>query len=125
MPALPQRIIEAWENKEGPIILATVSTEGVPNAIYASCVEMFNNEKLVVADNFFNKTRSNILAGSKGALVFITKEGKSFQVKGTIEYHESGDMFDFMKSWLNPKLPGIAATVINVDEAYSGAEKLL
>ena len=45
--------------------------EGTPNAIYATCVSKFSEDTLVVADNFFNKTRANILAGGKASLLFF------------------------------------------------------
>jgi predicted pyridoxine 5'-phosphate oxidase superfamily flavin-nucleotide-binding protein len=124
MPALPEAVSKAWDKRKGPVVLATVGPEGVPNAIYASCVRKFSDEKLVVADNFFNKTRANILAGSRGSILFITKDGKSFQVKGDIERLTEGEIYDDMKSW-NGDRPGHAAAVLNVADVYSGAEKLL
>jgi len=125
MPALPEAVIKAWENREGPIVLTTVDAECNPNAIYATCVSKFNEDTLVVADNFFNKTKTNILAGSKAALLFITKEGKSYQIKGKIEYHTEGAVFDDMKQWNPAKLPGHAAAALKVEHVFSGAEKLV
>jgi hypothetical protein len=57
--------------------------------------------------------------------LFITKEGKSFQAKGSLEYHSQGELFDFMKTWNPKKHPGHGAAVLNVEEVYSGKEKLL
>lgn len=125
MTKLPEIVSKAWENREGPIVLTTVDTEGNPNAIYATCVRKFSEDTLVVADNFFNKTRGNILAGSKGSLLFITKEGKSYQVKGSIEYHTQGLLFDTMKSWNPDSLPGHAAAALKVEHVYSGGEQLI
>jgi uncharacterized protein len=125
MPALPETVSKAWENREGPIVLATVDIEGNPNLIYATCVSKFNEDTLVVADNFFNKTKANILAGSKAALLFITKEGKSYQIKGRIEYHTEGVIFDNMKQWNPAKHPGHAAAALKVEYVFSGAEKLI
>ena len=125
MPALPEAVSKAWENREGPIVLTTVDAECNPNAIYATCVSKFNEDTLVVADNFFNKTKTNILAGSKAALLFITKEGKSYQIKGKIEYHTEGAVFDDMKQWNPAKLPGHAAAALKVEHVFSGAEKLV
>ena len=124
MGALPQNVREAWENRDGPVILATVSKDGVPNIIYASCVGIFGNDRLVVADNFFNKTRQNLLPGRKGAILFRDKNGKAYQVKGTMEYHKEGNVFENMKTWNPPQHPGHAAAALKVEEAYSGAEKL-
>ena len=121
---LPQAVEQAWEEREGPVVLTTVGQNGIPNAIYATCVGKTDSGQIVIADNYFNKTRANILAGSKGSVLFITKEGKSFQVKGVIEYHKDGEIFDFMKSWNPEKHPGHAAVALRAEEAYSGAKQL-
>lgn len=124
MAALPEEASKAWENREGPVVLITVDQQGNPNAIYATCVSKYDDETLIIADNFFNKTRSNILAGCRAAVLFITKEGKSFQVKGNIEYFTSGEIYDDMKRWNPSRLPGHAAAALKVEQVYSGAEKL-
>jgi hypothetical protein len=122
---LPQTVHQAWEDHEGPIVLTTVDEAGTPNAIYATCVRKVNQDTWVVADNFFNKTRANILSGSKGALLFITKEGKSYQVKGRIEYHTEGQVFDDMKQWNPSKLPGHAAAALVAEQVFSGGEQII
>lgn len=125
MSALPENVSKAWDDRKGPIIFSTVDKNAVPNAIYATCVSKFSEGAIVIADNYFDKTRNNILAGSMGSILFITNEDKAFQVKGTIEYHGEGDVFEDMKTW-NPKQhPGHAAALLKVEEVYSGAEKLL
>ena len=124
MAALPEIVSKAWDERKGPVILATVDAAGMPNAIYATCVKKFSEDKLVIADNFFHKTRANIQAGNKGALLFITSEGKAYQVKGSIEHLTGGEIYDDMKAW-NGDRPGVAATVVNVEEVYAGKEKLL
>jgi predicted pyridoxine 5'-phosphate oxidase superfamily flavin-nucleotide-binding protein len=125
MAVLPEAVSKAWDSHEGPIVLTTVDAEGNPNAIYATCVRKFSEDTLVVADNFFKKTRANILSGSKGSLLFITKEGKSFQVKGRIEYHTEGAVYDDMKQWNSAKLPGHAAAALRVEQVFSGGEQLV
>lgn len=124
MTQLPEAVSQAWEQREGPIVLTTVDREGNPNAIYATCVRKVSDDTLVVADNFFNKTRANILAGSKATLLFITKEGQSYQVKGPIEYHAEGPVFDEMKQWNPAKLPGHAAAALRVERVFRGGEEL-
>ena len=125
MAQLPEEVRAAWEKREGPIVLTTVDEKGLPNSIYATCVSMFDEETLVVADNYFDKTRKNLQAGSKGSLLFITAEGKSYQVKGRMEYHTEGAVFQDMKKWNPEKHPGHAAAALTVEEVYSGAKKLL
>jgi predicted pyridoxine 5'-phosphate oxidase superfamily flavin-nucleotide-binding protein len=125
MTNLPERVSKAWEEKEGPVVFTTVDVNGVPNAIYATCVSKYDGSTILVADNYFDKTRKNIQSGSKGSVLFITADRKSFQLKGTIEYHTEGPLFDNMKGWNPEKHPGHAAAALKVEEAYSGAEKLL
>jgi len=124
MAVLPKIVSKAWEDREGPIILSTVDVNGNPNAIYATCVSKFSEDILVVANNFFSKTLENILSGSKGSILFITKEGTSYQIKGSFEYHEEGVIFDDMKKWNPENLPGHAAAALKVEGVYAGAEKL-
>ena len=121
---LSQEVIQAWEERNGPVVFTTVDGNGVPNSIYATCVGRFDESALVIADNYFDKTRSNIKNGSRGSVLFITKDNKAYQVKGTLEYHTEGALFDFMKSWNPEKHPGHAAAVLLVEEAFSGAKKL-
>ena len=122
--AVPKEVREAWDDRDGPVILATVDSQGVPNIIYATCVNMFGDDRIVVADNYFDKTRQNLLAGGKGALLFMSKKGKAYQVKGTLEYHKSGEVFEHMKTWNPEKHPGHAAAALRIEEVFSGAKKL-
>ena len=116
---------DAWNSHDGPIVLATSDETGVPNAIYATFARLLDNERIVVADNYFHKTRANINRGSKGSVLFLTKEQKSYQAKGSIEYLTAGPIYEDMRQWVDPKHPRIAAAVLSVDEFYSGAEGLI
>ncbi|MBN2442068.1 MAG: pyridoxamine 5'-phosphate oxidase family protein [Spirochaetales bacterium] len=125
MKVLPDLIIKEWNNRKGPIILTTVNKENIPNSIYATCVSLYNSNTICIADNYLNKTKQNILDGSYGVVLFITEENKSYQIKGQIEYIKEGELYDDMKKW-NPKdFPGHAVVALKVEQAYSGAEKLL
>ena len=118
-------LAKAWEDREGPAILATVDAMKMPNVIYVGEIHYVPGEGFIVADNYFHKTRANIKDGTGGAILFLTKERKSFQVKGRLTYHTDGAIFDYMKASHDPKYPGVAATLLRIEEAYSGSEKLL
>ena len=125
MAVFTNEITEAWNNREAATVFTTVSADGISNSIYATCVSKFSDDKLLIADNFFSKTKENLLNGSKFAnLLFITKEGKAYQVKGTVERLTEGPEFDDMKTW-NGERPGHAVAVLHIEEVYSGAEKLV
>ena len=79
----------------------------------------------MIADNYFNKTRANIVAGGKASILFITNDKKAYQLKGRLTYHTSGPVYDDMKKWNMPQHPGLAAVTMEIEEAYSGAERLI
>ncbi len=125
MARIPEAASSAWEEREGPVVMSTVGSEGIPNTIYVSCVQKIADDRIVVADNKLHKTKANIHAGSRASLLYITKEKKAYQIKGSIDYQTEGPIYEDMKNrWLDKKYPGKGAVVISVDEVYSGAEKL-
>ena len=124
MANLLEVVKEQWDNVEGAMVLTTVNADGLPNSVYVACVKKIADDKIVITDNYFDKTRANIASGSKGSLLFITKDRKSFQIKGSFEYLTDGPVFDDMKNWVREDLPKVAAAVLCVEEVYSGAEKL-
>ncbi|NLV24349.1 MAG: pyridoxamine 5'-phosphate oxidase family protein [Deltaproteobacteria bacterium] len=125
MPNLPPSAAQAWENKEKLVIFTTVDSAGTPNSIYVVFVKKYAEDRFVIADNYFSKTRANIHSGSRGALLYITAGRQAYQVKGRINYVTEGEIFNDMKRWNNPAFPGGGAAVLHVEEVYCGAEKLL
>ncbi len=125
MPQLPSDVKDAWEKRNGPAIFTTANEETMPNAIYVTCIGLYDDSTVLIADNYFDKTRHNIQAGSKGSFLFMTEDNKTYQIKGTLSYHASGPLFEHMKSWNPKKHPGHAAAALAVEEVYSGSEKLL
>ena len=125
MKKLPEEVSRAWENMNGPAVFTTISKDGTPNSIYVTCISKYDEGTILVADNYFDKTKKNILSGSPGVILFITDKKKSYQIKGPIEYHTQGEIFEDMKKWNPKKHPGHAAVAIRVEEAFSGAKKLL
>jgi len=125
MPQLPAAVKAAWETRTGPAIFATANAEALPNAIYVTCVALYDESTILIADNYFDKTRRNLEAGSAGSILFMTEEKTTYQVKGRVTRLTSGPLFDHMKTWNPEKHPGHAVAALSVEEVYSGAEKLL
>jgi len=128
MASWRDELTEAWASKIGPAVFATVDPAGEPNVVYVTWVK-WHGAHLLIADNYFDKTRKNILSGSRGALVFLTKKGGAYQVKGALEYHTEGAVYEDMKEWLpDPQRhPGHAAVVLQIEEVYSnfyGAQRI-
>lgn len=124
MNKLPEIVSEAWKNKKKPSVFSTVDKQGVPNSIYVNSVSLFNDEKILVADNYFNKTMKNISSGSIGSILFLTEDNKSYQLKGTISYFTEGELFDDMKNWNPTRLPSHGVAVMEIQEVFYGAQKI-
>ncbi len=125
MKKLPESVSRAWDEREPICVLTTVAPDGTPNTIYVGVVGLFDDSTFFVANNYFQKTKENILSGSKASLLFLTKDRKSFQIKGPIELQDSGPIFEEMKR-INPeKYPGHSAAVLRVEAVFSGAEQLV
>ncbi|NCC65019.1 MAG: pyridoxamine 5'-phosphate oxidase family protein [Spirochaetia bacterium] len=122
---IPKIISEAWKNREKAVVLTTVDKNGMPNSIYATCTDLYQDSEIVVADNYFYKTKQNIESGTLAGILFITKEGKAYQLKGTVSYHTFGPYYDFMKAFNPTQHPGHGALVLHVREVFSGKDSLL
>ena len=125
MATLPQAFLDAWNQSEPRMIFTTVDTNGNPNAVWVLCVKKLDDQRILIANNFFCKTLENIQAGRSGSLLFIAPEREAYQIKGSLEYHTEGPIYDDMKAWLDPKFAGVGAVILNIDAIYYGAEKIL
>lgn len=125
MSALPQAFTDAWGQREARMIFTTVSPSGEPNAVWVLCVNMLDDHRILIANNFFNKTLENIHAGSSGSLLMIAPEREAYQIKGSLEYHTDGTIYTDMKAWLDPKFAGVGAVILNIESIYYGAEKIV
>ena len=124
MSTLPKAFVDAWENREPRMIFTTVDTSGEPNSVWVLCVKMLDDKRILIANNFFCKTLENILNNSRGALLMIAPEREAYQIKGSLEYHTEGGIYDDMKAWLDPKFAGVGAVILNIETIYYGAEKV-
>ena len=125
MKKLPESVLKAWEEREPVTVLTTVSPDGIPNSIYAAVVGLFDESTFIIANNRSAKTQQNILLGSNASFLFLTKDKKSFQIKGPISLHDSGPEFEEMKRINPPEYPGFSAAVLHVEEVFSGSEQLV
>ncbi|WP_319507936.1 pyridoxamine 5'-phosphate oxidase family protein [uncultured Methanolobus sp.] len=78
---------------------ATASKDGVPNVIpIGMCMLQEDSETVWIVDNYFLKTKENILANPKGAIYVWGPEIKGcFQIKGDIEVIDSGEEYEAMR----------------------------
>ncbi|MBN1786911.1 MAG: pyridoxamine 5'-phosphate oxidase family protein [Sedimentisphaerales bacterium] len=123
MAKLTEAVKKAISDQE-VIPVATSSKDRIPNVVYIKYLKVVDDQTILIADNYFNKTRDNILKNSKIALVVLDEEKGSFQVKGVAERLEQGPMYDEVQNWVPDKLPRAAAVIMHIEEIYNGAEKI-
>jgi len=104
--------------------VATSNHERTPNVVYIKYLKVIDDQTVLIADNYLNKTRDNILNNGKIAFVVLDEEKGSYQVKGTAERLTEGDLFNEVQAWVPEKLPRAAAVVMCVEEIHNGAERI-
>ncbi len=96
------------------IALATCSKEDHPHNIAVACIKVKDN-KIVITDNYMQKTKENIKQNPQIALVFW-KGDKGFSIEGKAEYFDYGKWLEFVKSLPeNKNFPAKGAIVMNVE----------
>jgi len=126
---IPKHIQEVIDNQELHI-LSTSTKDGIPNIIYLKFLKVYNDGQILIADNKFSKTEKNLLENPRISFVVLDKENrKSYQVKGTAEFHKDGQVFEDTVEWIenkrsSPSLYPKSGIILNVEEIYSGAERI-
>lgn len=97
------------------ISLATCDREGNPHNIAVAYVKI-TGDKIVITDNYMQKTKDNLKINPRIALVFWKGED-GFGIKGEAEYFDSGAWVDFVKSLEeNKEHPAKGAIVVSVED---------
>ena len=126
---IPKHIQEIIDKQELHI-LSTSTKDGLPNIIYLKFLKVYNDKQILIANNKFFKTETNLLENPKISFVVLDKENnKSYQIKSTIEFHSDDKIFKDTVEWVENKRSGPttypkSGIILNVEEIYCGAEKI-
>lgn len=75
--------------------VATASRDGVPNVTPKGSLKLLDDQHVVFADLFSLKTRKNLEENKKVAVTVVDPTTlKGYQLKGTAEVLDSGDLFE-------------------------------
>lgn len=126
MVKMSQEIQDAI-TQQGPTPLATANADGTPNVIFIGIKQILDDETILFADNFFNKTLANLKENPKLSFVVLVtdSDGKptaSYQIKGSVEILTSGSIYDDMVKMVhakNPALPAKSSVILHVEEIYN------
>jgi len=122
MVEIPGELIEQAK-KAGVLHLGTASKDGVPNVAPMGAV-MIEGDKILIANNFMNKTMKNILENPQVTVLVWSREiGNCFQLKGTAEIMKDTPEHKKMRNMLEEKAPGKypckELVVISVKEIFT------
>lgn len=104
------------------IPVATSSKAGIPNVIPFGFVKCYDDETLLLADNFMNKSMKNLEENPYVSIcVWDTENNQSFQIKGQATIKKTGKVFDEMVAWVKgvmPQLSPKAAVLVKVTNIF-------
>ncbi len=109
------------------VFFATASKQGIPNVVPIAAIKPLDEKNLLVSDQFFNKTLTNMRENPHVALSWWGDKG-GFQVKATVTIHTDDEIFRQDVAWmkeLRPNLKPKSAIVLKVTDVFSvkpGAE---
>lgn len=108
--------------RQGVFPIATASKDGLPNVVPMTFVKVFDDENLLIVDNFMNKTKQNIKSNPYISICVWDLENKlSYQIKGKVTIHDSGPVFEQARTWVKEKMPALqpkAAVLLKVTNIY-------
>ncbi len=99
-------------------VLATADNSSVPNAVPIHFKSILDDKRLMLVDNFMNKTIANIQANPQVS-VSVWNSSSGYQFKGTASIEKSGANYDLGVEMVkdrpfNPK----GVVVVEVDSIY-------
>lgn len=104
------------------VFLATSTTDGIPNVVPIGFARPIDDETILIADNYMNKTRANLEANPWISIVTKDASKCPYQFKGKVTIFDSGSYFDTVTEWgqnAMTKLTPKAAILMKVEEIYS------
>ncbi len=117
---IPTVVREALE--ESDLVRIGSCSDGIPNVNIVYYYKVIDEGKILLADNFFNKTRENIKKNPKVALsVKAPEKSVAYELKGPVKVYTEGPIFDEMKEWVlseEPDMPAKAAVVMDVERIF-------
>ena len=118
--SMTKEMIDALE--KDLVFLSTASPDGIPNVVPIGFARPIDEDTILIADNYMNKTRQNLEKNPRISLVTKDATKCPYQFKGTTEIFESGKYFDIVTEWgqnAMTKLTPKAAVLMKVEEIYS------
>lgn len=86
--------------------VSTCSKDGTPNVVCCSMKQAWNDETVMISDQYMNKTLANLEENPKMALS-VWDETHGYQVKGTVTYENEGPSYEAIAKQVHEILSGM------------------
>ena len=124
MAKMPAECMEMINNVYAAAV-ATCSAQGVPNVICSSMKQAYDEETVMVSDQYLLKTLANLGENPRMA-VSVWDETHGYQVKGTVTYENEGPRYEAIAAQVHSILSGMGYDFyskgvcwLHVEEVYS------
>jgi predicted pyridoxine 5'-phosphate oxidase superfamily flavin-nucleotide-binding protein len=100
---------------------ATSAKDRTPNVVPIAAFKVLDDATLLISDQFFNKTLSNMKENPKAAISWWGEKA-GFQIKGEVTIHTDGEIWRQDVAWmkeLRPNLKPKGAVVMKITDVYA------
>lgn len=115
--------IQEVMNEDRAFVFATASKSAIPNINVIGIKQIEDDETVLLADNYFNKTLANLKVNSEAAILTKNAEKKLwYQLKGTCQYINEGPRYEKFKEWVKSKretFPAKGMVIFKVKQIYN------
>ncbi|MDD3031589.1 MAG: pyridoxamine 5'-phosphate oxidase family protein [Atribacterota bacterium] len=115
--------IQEVMNKDRAFVFATASKSAIPNINVIGIKQIEDDETVLLADNYFDKTLANLKVNSEAAILTKNAEKKLwYQLKGTCQYINEGPRYEKFKEWVKSKretFPAKGMVIFKVKQIYN------
>ncbi len=103
--------------------VATASKDGVPNVVPIHFVKIYDEDTILLVDNFMNKSLKNLQENPQIAIsVWDMNTNQAYQIKGQATIVTSGKPFDEAIAWVKKGMPDVnpkSAILMQVTHIYN------
>jgi len=124
MAKMPKDCMDMINNVYAAAV-ATCNAQGVPNVVCCSMKQAWDDETVMISDQYMNKTLANVLENPHMS-VSVWDETHGYQVKGTVVYENEGPLYEQIAAQVHSILSGMGYDYyskgvcwLHVDEVYS------
>ena len=124
MAKMPQDCMDLINNVYAAAV-ATCDANGVPNVVCCSMKQAYDDEAIMISDQYLNKTLANLRVNPKMS-VSVWDETHGYQVKGTVVYENEGPRYEAIAAQVHQILNSMGYDYyskgvcwMHVEEVYS------